>query len=125
MIQWQEVVWTLAALIGLGYAVWNGREARRDMRAVLISGTNGARLLWAKFSRLLHISLITIESLFAIIGIRAMFLVPSPKASSGIGQFITVVALVTASLLLTAVSIMWQRVHVAIATMLRKEAHHD
>jgi heme A synthase len=119
LIQWEEVLWSVVALVGLGFALFNAREARQDLHAVLRSNQNGARLMWAKFSRLLHITLASVELAFVLVGVIAMFRRPSPDTSTG-GQLLLVVLLVGASALLTSVSIMWLRVHVAITKALQR-----
>ena len=119
-IQWQELLWSAVALVGLVFALYNAREARRDLHAVVISSQNGARLMWAKFSRLLHITLSLVEMAFVLVGVIAMFRRPSPDASQG-GQLLLLILFVGASALLSSVSIMWLRVHVAITKALQRK----
>lgn len=43
-----ELLWTLAALAGLGVGLWMLRDAQGDRRALRQAGLNGARLLVAR-----------------------------------------------------------------------------
>lgn len=46
-VTWLELAWSLAALVGLGFALWMLRDARADRRYLRASGLNGSRMLVA------------------------------------------------------------------------------
>jgi hypothetical protein len=124
-VQPEELLWTVVAAVGLAFALYNGREARKDVQVVIASGVNGTRILWAKFSRLLHGTLAAIEFAFILIGVIAMLRRPSPDTTDA-ARILLLVLLVGASALLTLVSIMWQRVNDAISRALyRTGERHD
>lgn len=81
-VTWLELGWTLAALVGLVFAVWMLRDARDDRRYLRASGLNGSRLLVANGAiRWEWIRAIKM-GLFLVVGLGALARVNPPQALS-------------------------------------------
>lgn len=67
-----EVLWTLAALAGLGVGLWMLRDAQGDRRALRQAGLNGARLLVARGAIRWERIRAGKMALFALVGLLAL-----------------------------------------------------
>lgn len=72
-----EVIWTLIALAGIGFGVYNLRDALGDRRAIRIMGVANGRKIIADYAVRQELARITIQTIFAITGILVMLL-PNP-----------------------------------------------
>ena len=79
-IQWIEVVWTCAALPGLGLWVANRVLAVRSLRAITAAGTTNGRLIIARYSVLKADVFIGISAVFVLIGVISMLRPANPSA---------------------------------------------
>jgi hypothetical protein len=69
-----EVVWTLIALFGLIFSVFNVREALIDRKVLKISGVKNGRKMIADYSLISESARATIQTIFLVVGILAMTL---------------------------------------------------
>lgn len=81
-IQWFEVVWTVAALPGLGLWLANRALAVRSLRAVRAARVTNGRLIIARYSVMKADVLIGVSSVFVLIGVIAMLRPDNPAAAS-------------------------------------------
>lgn len=69
-----ELVWTLLALAGLSFSVYNVREAAADLGALKRSGERNGRMLLARMTVRSEVARMAIQLIFLTIGIGAMTL---------------------------------------------------
>jgi hypothetical protein len=79
-IEWFEVVWTLAAVPGLGLWTANHHLAVRSLRAVRAVGATNGRLIIARYSVTKARVFINVSAAFVLVGIVAMTRPPNPAA---------------------------------------------
>lgn len=72
-VSWLEVGWTLAALVGLLFALWMLRDARGDLRALRRARLNGARLIVARQAVRWEWIRVGTQLLLLLVGVSAMF----------------------------------------------------
>ncbi len=100
-VTWLELVWSLAALVGLGFTLWMHRDAMGDRRLLRRSGRNGSRLLVAnaliRWERLRAVKML----LFLAVGLAAMTREDPPQVLT------PVVVLYSALALYVPVSNVW------------------
>jgi hypothetical protein len=79
-IQWFEVVWTAAALPGLGLWMANRLLAVRSLKAIKNAGTTNGRLIIAHYSVTKADVFIGVSVAFALIGVVSMSRPTNPAA---------------------------------------------
>lgn len=75
-----ELVWTIIALVGLGFGAFNLNDALGDLDALNQLGIQNGRRIVAKFAIRQEIMRMTMQTIFAAIGILAMLLPEPPSA---------------------------------------------
>lgn len=75
-----EIVWTLIALFGASFALYNWREASADLRALKVAGTKNGRLLLASTNRVMESIRVVVQTIFLTIGLLAMTIPDRPDA---------------------------------------------
>lgn len=113
-----ELLWIAAALPGLWLWLMNLRDARKDFRAVRDISPRNGRYLWAKFSTLLTRAFLGLELLFIGLGVQALFRTP-PAAPASLSRVITVIGLIAASVVISAIAYRWKRVNAEIVQAAR------
>jgi len=88
-----EVLWTLLALIGLIFSIYNTREALRDRTALIESRTNGDRLRIANSIIISEITRVIKQIIFLVIGVIALTLTAAPTTQMNIKQILIGVAI--------------------------------
>jgi hypothetical protein len=100
-----EILWTLIALVGLFFALFNLREASRDKEAIKSLGDTNGRIKIAKASFKSEITRVIKQTIFLFIGILAMTLPGVEYTGIPLSQILINVAirwgLITASFLTT------------------------
>lgn len=92
-VTWLEALWSLAALVGLGFTLWMLRDARADRRYLREAGKNGARLIVANGAiRWEWIRAIKM-GLFLLVGLGALTRVNPPQVLTWGGVFYSALAL--------------------------------
>lgn len=74
-----ELVWTIISVVGLGFGAFNLKDALGDLKALNMAGIKNGRRIIAKFAIRQEILRMTMQAIFACIGILAMFL-PEPPS---------------------------------------------
>lgn len=85
-----EIIWTALAIVGLGYAVWNLREAFLDLAALLQDGSNGDLLVVAGGALRNESERVLYLAGFIVVGAIFMFL-PNGTGATSIARSIVAV----------------------------------
>lgn len=115
-----EIIYTVAALPGLGFWFRNYLYARGTERMVKELPRRDGRSLWARFSVLLTGVFVGVESTFAFIGGYAMFMPESPNQTWTFGRIILVSALIGANAVIGFLGIRWKQVDDAVTASARR-----
>lgn len=73
-----EILWTLIALGGMGFGVYNIRDAWLDRKAIISKGTRNGRRRIATFAVRGEAARTYMQTIFALIGVLAMLLPEAP-----------------------------------------------
>lgn len=85
-----ELIWTLVALIGAGFSIYNLREAYKDFKALGIVDRKNGRGVIARSTLKSESARLAIQTIFATIGILAMFV---PESSFPPGTSFQIIAI--------------------------------
>lgn len=74
-----EIMWTLIALFGICFSIYNIREAFQDVKAIEENRVGNGRRIIARSSRLAEATRLIKQLIFFTIGVIAMTLPPTPS----------------------------------------------
>jgi hypothetical protein len=77
-----EIMWTLIAVIGLGFGAFNLRDAWCDRKFLIANDIHNGRRVIANYAIRAEIARIIIQTIFTVAGILAMILPEPPRATS-------------------------------------------
>jgi hypothetical protein len=88
-----EIVWSLAALVGLAFALWMLRDARADRRYLRAAGLNGSRKIVANGAIRWEWIRAVKMALFLLVGLAAMTRLDPPRALTPVTVLYSLLAL--------------------------------
>lgn len=114
-----EIIWVASCSLGLFYSIKVAVDAYKDYRAIKQQGFENGRREFARTVFLNERSTVVVQTVFVIVGLRAMTL-PTVQAQA-VGATIVKILFIGVAFLLTSVSIRNDR----IRGMLRKTRSSD
>lgn len=98
-----EIVWTIIALVGLIYSLFNVKDANGDLKVLREAGVGNGRLTLAKYQMQAESLRTAIQAVFLSIGLAAMALPSAPDNLDLPLRQIVIQVLVTYGLIISSV----------------------
>jgi hypothetical protein len=108
-VSWQELSWTVPALIAVVFVTWNFiislKQYKTARKLRKVTGLNGGRSAITGYNMITDTSLLIISLAFVCVGLYFMCMPPNPATTSYRDQIILSGVLIFSSLVLTGLAI--------------------